>query len=537
MLSFRGERVFEDWWELSEPNPAGTSSLPVVGGPSDGRWPQADRPITSPGQDMLRRGSFASRVARVIDEVRLMEDSSVLAIVGPWGSGKSSLINLAVAELGSGWEVIRANTWAPPDVAGVIAELFAAIRTALPSDGRGRKAAKLLGEWAPLVTPGLSLIPMVGGPIKEVASGVSGHLARRHDQRPMEQVFDDLSEKLKGLDLRILVILDDVDRLQPDELLTLFKAIRLVASFPGVYYLLAYDEQTVIDVLTSTAIAAGNRERALAYLEKIVQVPLAMPPAEPHYAEKMVTDGLADVLGRLGTPLTDEQASRFRSLYDMLLRHTLSQPRAVGRFLRQAAAYLPMVDSGELDMVDFLALTHLRSFAPATYRLIGRSKRLLTTPATTESESSRDEFREQVQELLGQECGDASKYAWNAVQLLFPDMGSTLAADTPGQREAGRRVSAAEYFDRYFLLGVPLNDIADSTARDALRAIARDELTPARTTAETMIAAEDAAVADAVIRKLARFTGEDQVDASTLQTVTRYAVSIPERTPGDSLAP
>jgi hypothetical protein len=142
-------------------------------------------------------------------------------------------------------------------VAGVTAELFAAIRTALPRDGRGRKAAKLLGEWALLVTPGLSLVPIVGGPLKEVASGVSGHLARRRAQRPMQQVFDDLSEKLKGLDLRILVILDDVDRLQPDELLTLFKAIRLVASFPGVYYLLAYDEQTVIDVLTSTAAWSG----------------------------------------------------------------------------------------------------------------------------------------------------------------------------------------------------------------------------------------------------------------------------------------
>jgi hypothetical protein len=485
---------------------------------------------------MLRRGSFASRVARVIDEVRLMEDSSVLAVVGPWGSGKSSLINLAVADLGDGWKVIRANIWAPPDVAGVIAELFAAIRTALPSDGRGRKAAELLGEWAPLVTPGLALVPVVGGPLKLVASGVSDYLARRRAQRPMEEVFDDLSEKLKGLDLRILVILDDVDRLQPDELLTLFKAIRLVASFPGVYYLLAYDEQTVIDVITSTAIAAGNRERALAYLEKIVQVPLAMPPAEPHYAEKMVTDGLADVLGRLGMPLTDEQQSRFRSLYDMLLRHTLSQPRAVGRFLRQAAAYLPLVDPGELDVVDFLALTHLRSFAPATYRVIGRSKRLLTTAVTKELEPSGDGFREQVQTLLGQECGDASEYAWNAIQVLFPDIGSPLPADTSDQREAARRVSAAEYFDRYFLLGLPLNDIADSTARDALRAIARDELTPARTTAETMITGEDGAVADAVIRKLARFTGDDEVDASTLEAVTRYAVSIPERTPGESLA-
>jgi KAP family P-loop domain len=136
---FPREPVFEDRWTLSEPNPASTSSLPTAGSPSGGRWPQADRPITSPGQDMLRRGSFAGRVARVIDEVRLMEDSSVLAIVGPWGSGKSSLINLAVAELGSGWKVIRANTWAPPDVAGVIAELSR--RSVLPcpaTDGAGR---------------------------------------------------------------------------------------------------------------------------------------------------------------------------------------------------------------------------------------------------------------------------------------------------------------------------------------------------------------------------------------------------------------
>lgn len=276
---------------------------------------------------------------------------------------------------------------------------------------------------------------------------------------------------------------------------------------------------------------------ALAYLEKIVQVPLAMPPAEPHYAEKMVTDGLADVLGRLGTPLTDEQASRFRSLHDMLLRHTLSQPRAVGRFLRQAAAYLPMVDLGELDVVDFLALTHLRSFAPATYRVIGRSKRLLTTAATAEPEPSRDEFRDQAQELLGQECGDASKYAWNAIHALFPRYRQPPPRSRhPGQREAARRVSAADYFDRYFLLGLPLDDIADSTACDALRAIARDDLTPARTTAEAMITGQDAAVANAVIRKLARFTGDHHVDPAALETVARYAVSIPELTPEESLA-
>src|SRR5260221_8073267 len=58
------------------------------------RWSQVDLPIAGSAEDLLGRGVFVDRVAQVLDELQAAEESSVLALVGPWGSGKSSTINL-----------------------------------------------------------------------------------------------------------------------------------------------------------------------------------------------------------------------------------------------------------------------------------------------------------------------------------------------------------------------------------------------------------------------------------------------------------
>lgn len=66
-------------------------TLPAPGSQPGTHWPSPDHPITSANHDMLGRGRFAKRVAAVINEVRHVEESSVLAIVGPWGSGRRAV--------------------------------------------------------------------------------------------------------------------------------------------------------------------------------------------------------------------------------------------------------------------------------------------------------------------------------------------------------------------------------------------------------------------------------------------------------------
>jgi predicted KAP-like P-loop ATPase len=76
----------------------------------------------------------------------------------------------------------------------------------------------------------------------------------------------------------VLVVLDDLDRLTPDELPLVFKLVRLVGRLPNVYYLLRYDERTLLDVLRRTDLVGDDEARGRDHLEKMVQVRLDLAP-------------------------------------------------------------------------------------------------------------------------------------------------------------------------------------------------------------------------------------------------------------------
>jgi predicted KAP-like P-loop ATPase len=57
-----------------------------------------DRPIESATHDLLGRSSFAALLAQKISQWREKE-SLVIALYGPWGSGKSSIKNLILEKL------------------------------------------------------------------------------------------------------------------------------------------------------------------------------------------------------------------------------------------------------------------------------------------------------------------------------------------------------------------------------------------------------------------------------------------------------
>lgn len=93
-------------------------------------------------------------------------------------------------------------------------------------------------------------------------------------QRPWTVQFAETSAKLKELGVPVLVIADDIDRLQADELLTLLKIVRLLGRFGGVQYLLAYDDQTVFRALRTSSLVGTDSRAAEQFMEKIVQYPL-----------------------------------------------------------------------------------------------------------------------------------------------------------------------------------------------------------------------------------------------------------------------
>jgi hypothetical protein len=72
-----------------------------------------DDPITDPNQDSLGRKSFATNAARLIHDNHSPASSVVYGLEGPWGSGKSSVISMAVHYLTTipegRWKVVQTD--------------------------------------------------------------------------------------------------------------------------------------------------------------------------------------------------------------------------------------------------------------------------------------------------------------------------------------------------------------------------------------------------------------------------------------------
>jgi ABC-type transport system involved in cytochrome bd biosynthesis fused ATPase/permease subunit len=54
----------------------------------------SDKPITHVRKDLLGRASFSRSLARAIDNLPVAQEGFVIAILGEWGSGKTSVIKL-----------------------------------------------------------------------------------------------------------------------------------------------------------------------------------------------------------------------------------------------------------------------------------------------------------------------------------------------------------------------------------------------------------------------------------------------------------
>ena len=76
-----------------------------------------------------------------------------------------------------------------------------------------------------------------------------------------------LNNKLLKYKGKIIVFIDDIDRLNKSEIRLLIQLIKAVCDFPNIIYVLSFDKSIVSSALSDEQSLDGN-----AYLEKIIQL-------------------------------------------------------------------------------------------------------------------------------------------------------------------------------------------------------------------------------------------------------------------------
>ncbi|ORX14167.1 hypothetical protein AWC27_19710 [Mycobacterium szulgai] len=267
-----------------------------------------------------------------------------------------------------------------------------------------------------------------------------------------------------------MLVADDIDRLDADELLALLKVVRLLGRFPNVHYLIAYDHATVEKLLETRALG----RRSSVFMEKIVQYPFEVPPIAPVIQRRLLSEAIVKFITLHNIRLKDSQAERFSEFIGVLAPAFVT-PRAQNRFGEQLLSFGGMLDFEEIDVVDFVALSFLRVFYHGIYDRIQAWKSALQSGKElvgyTSSDISDGEWIRRIRDAV--DLDDDVIVVKRVLAGLFPG----IRSDMLYARAHPRSLSDDDYFHRYFLFGIPENDIQDQLIKSAITNIVVDNAT------------------------------------------------------------
>ena len=373
--------------------------------------------------------------------------------------------------------VINFNPWLVSGSEQLVSQFFTELAEALPRQlgpTRGSQAAQRLRRYAKGLrtlerAPGIGWVFQMGGALMDEAGGrIDEEPTSLHEERRMTQA------SLAELDVRIVVLVDDVDRLQPIEIQHLMRMIKMVGDFSNVVYLLAFDRGPVRAALTGDGVDGSE------YLEKIVQVEYPLPEPPPEKLEALLGDELNAVLNL--APQEPFDQPRWASIYRRIIRPLVTRPRHVRRFTNALPLALELAGD-EVAVVDVVALTAIQTFLPELHDALPRLRDDLTTRGVSRL-YGEDARRDETAQRLRQAAGDSSnnEVALAAFELLFPLSDAALkntyyAEEDERLWRRERRVASRDALDTYITASLPAGALAVADIRSMIASFADpDEL-------------------------------------------------------------
>jgi KAP family P-loop domain len=399
--------------------------------------------------DRLGRHGFAVRLSDSISQLAT-PDSVVIGLFGPWGSGKTTVLKFVENELASNDEVVV--VWFNPWMVGgseetLVHDFILTVAEAIDAklDTRTERLVEKVASMGKLARVA-GTIPFAGGAAATVAS--LSDAAAQSAGKSLGEFRIRLDERLEEKNKKVLVIIDDLDRLSRAQVATMFRVIKAIGEFRHTRYLLAFDRSVVARLL-------DGEFDGYAFIEKIVQVPLELPAPALSDLNNQFFALLNEALERHDISWSAELNNQLEGLIPFTGYHVRT-PRSAKQLAYVVDFALPLV-ALETNPADLIMIEALRLFEPEAYHYVRTHREAFLFPQRniTDEGPRMPEFR-----LTSSGSGSIADRQFRVSELiswLFPalqtDVGKSIGHRAETNAGSGRHISQPEFFDNYFRYG------------------------------------------------------------------------------------
>lgn len=243
------------------------------------------------------------------DKLNLKESSQAICLDGLWGSGKTSLMNIVEEKVKKGitnqatpW--VNFSPWSFNNGDELIRDFFKNINSVL-QDNFGENLNTDLGIYAQIITPStefLGLPPSFGELIKRLPF---------FKNKDLKDIKESIKNKLKNLDRKIVIVIDDLDRLEYEEAILTLKLVKQNLDFPNLLFILPFDYKKVSDLIVNVR---KNCEYYQYFLQKIINFRLQLTPYSYTELEGVFIASIQDGEGK--TELENSYINGLKTIFE-----------------------------------------------------------------------------------------------------------------------------------------------------------------------------------------------------------------------------
>ena len=423
-----------------------------------------DTPVSKIIDDKLGRENIVDLVVDSINaHVKSDHSCLVYGVYGKWGEGKTSLLNFIEEKLldqgaNDNVNIIKFNPWLVNNDETLLREFFMSMTSCL--DDKTRAIFEKYGSLAILASKTVvnAFLPGFGSALAE-GIGLAKE-ALKDSTDTLSETKKKVSDAIIKSKRHLVIMIDDVDRLDKEELHSVLRLIRQVADFDNCMYIVAMD----IDIVSksiSSYYGTGNPQDGRRFVDKIVQVPITLPYIPNCNMQRIVEDELSDVLDDYV-----DQVAKFEIA--LAVTPFFSTYRELKRYCNQLQFVLPHLRE-EVNIHDLCLLEAIKSVNAESYHRIYEHRSQLLREVSNVYYMKNEESRTAVEQMCQEAkdsvveglSGNVKKTILSALDVLFEKR--TLYDD---KYITEKRINTAVYFAKYFVQTVPSDLIPDRLLED-----------------------------------------------------------------------